>query len=95
MIDVSSSPLSQIAKNAGKVPEVILEKTISNRKGYGYDARADKFSSIVDEGIIDPALLVISELRHASSAAENLLSIGCAMHPTKESPNEDFEDLQE
>ena len=95
MIDVSSSPLSQIAKNAGKVPEVILEKTISNRKGYGYDARADKFCSLVDEGIIDPALVVISALRHASSAAENLLSIGCAMHPTKESPNEDFEDLQE
>ena len=95
MVDVSSSPLSQIAKNAGKVPEVILEKTMSNRKGYGYDARADKFCSLVDEGIIDPALVVISALRHASSAAENLLSIGCAMHPTKESPNEDFEDLQE
>ena len=95
MVDVSSSPLSQIAKNAGKVPEVILEKTMSNRKGYGYDARADKFCSLVDEGIIDPALVVISALRHASSAAENLLSIGCAMHPTKESPSEGFEDLQE
>ena len=78
-IEVSSIPLRQIAKNAGQIPELILERTLSSRDDFGYDARNDKFCNLIEEGIIDPALVVISAVRHASSAANNLLSISCAM----------------
>ena len=78
-------PLKQIARNAGKVPEIILEK-ISNKKqtDFGYNARTDKFENMKECGVIDPTLVVSSALTHAASSADNLLSIACAMHGTEE-----------
>jgi chaperonin GroEL len=74
-------PLKQIASNAGKVPEIILEKVSSKKlDDFGYNARTDKFENMKDSGIIDPTLVVISALSHAVSAADNLLSVACAMH---------------
>ena len=96
MIDVASAPIYQIAKNAGKVPEVVIEKTLDKDKRFGYDAREDKFVDMLKSGIVDPALVVISALRHAVSAADNLLSMGCAMHSIEESETlESFENLSE
>ena len=96
MVDVASAPLYQIAKNAGKVPEVVIEKTLDKDKRYGYDAREDKFVDMIKSGIVDPALVVISALRHAVSAADNLLSMGCAMHSIEEENSlKSFENLSE
>ena len=96
MVDVASAPLYQIAKNAGRVPEVVIEKTIHARKGDGYDAREDRFVDMIKSGIVDPALVVISALRHATSAADNLLSTGCAMHSLEEQKTlSNFENLSE
>ena len=96
MVDVASAPIYQIAKNAGKVPEVVIEKTLDKDKRYGYDARNDKFVDMIKSGIVDPALVVISAVRHAVSAADNLLSMGCAMHSVEESNTIDtFENLSE
>ena len=39
----------------------------------------DEFVNMLDVGIIDPLKVVRSALEHASSAACNLLSVGCAM----------------
>ena len=96
MVDVASAPLYQIASNAGKVPEVVIEKTLDKDKRYGYDARNDKFVDMIKSGIVDPTLVVTSALRHAVSAADNLLSMGCAMHSLKESDSlKSFENLSE
>ena len=96
MVDVASAPIYQIAKNAGKVPEVVIEKTLDKDKRYGYDARNDKFVDMIKSGIVDPALVVTSAVRHAVSAADNLLSMGCAMHSIEESNTIDtFENLSE
>ena len=96
MVDVASAPIYQIAKNAGKVPEVVIEKTLDKDKRFGYDAREDKFVDMLKSGIVDPALVVTSALRHAVSAADNLLSMGCAMHSVEESTTlSSFENLSE
>ena len=96
MVDVASAPLYQIAKNAGRVPEVVIEKTLDSKKGDGYDAREDRFVDMIKSGIVDPALVVISPLRHAMSAADNLLSTGCAMHTLEETNTINaFENLSE
>jgi chaperonin GroEL len=96
MVDVASAPLYQIAFNAGKVPEVIIEKTLDKEDRYGYDARKDEFVDMIKSGIVDPTLVVTSALRHAVSAADNLLSMGCAMHSVEESNTiESFENLSE
>ena len=96
MVDVASAPIYQIAKNAGKVPEVIIEKTLDKDKRFGYDARNDKFVDMIKSGIVDPTLVVTSALRHAVSAADNLLSMGCAMHSIEEAESiEAFDNLSE
>ena len=73
-----------------------MKKTLNSKKGDGYDAREDRFVDMINSGIVDPALVVISALRHAVSAADNLLSTGCAMHSLEESKAIDtFENLSE
>lgn len=82
MMDACSSPITQICKNAGQIPELIVQK-VSNDDGnfnLGYDAREGQMVDMVESGIIDPTLVVVSAVRHASSAADNLLSVACAMH---------------
>ena len=47
--------------------------------GLGFDARTGEWVNLKESGIIDPMLVVESALAHASSAALNLLSVGCAI----------------
>ena len=69
---------------------------LDKNKRFGYDARNDVFVDMVKSGIVDPTLVVTSALRHAVSAADNLLSMGCAMHSIEESYSiESFKDLSE
>ena len=72
------TPLRQIVKNAGLVPDVVLAKIDAN-PSYGYDARGEKYCDLLENGVIDPLPVVLAALQHATSAALNLLSVGCAM----------------
>ena len=75
-----SSPLMQIVKNSGGAPEVVLEKVQRSKdNSRGYDASTGEYVDMMEAGIIDPLKVVRSSLEHASSAACNLLSVGCAM----------------
>lgn len=82
-MDACSAPITQICKNAGQIPELVVQKVLADNEDsfdIGYDARNGKITNMVEAGIIDPALVVVSAVRHASSAADNLLSVACAMH---------------
>ncbi len=72
-------PLRQIVANTGGAPEVVLEKVSRAKGSKGYDARNEAYVDMLEKGIIDPAKVVKSAVHHASSAARNLLSVGCAM----------------
>lgn len=72
-------PLRQIVANTGGAPEVVLEKVNRAKGSKGYDARKEIYVDMIEAGIIDPAKVVKSAVHHASSAARNLLSVGCAM----------------
>jgi chaperonin GroEL len=73
-------PIRKITSNAGQVPDIVIEKVLAKKSvSFGYDARASKFQDLMKAGVIDPTLVVSSALKHAISAADNLLSIGCAM----------------
>jgi chaperonin GroEL len=74
-------PIYQIVKNAGCVPEVVIEKVLEeNIWEFGFNARSQKYGDLNEMGVIDPTLVLTSALRHATSAADNLLSVACAMH---------------
>ena len=71
-------PIYQIAKNSGDVPEVIIEKLKNSKEQMGYDASTGKIVNLAKSGIIDPLKVSVSALENATSAALNLLSVGCA-----------------
>lgn len=73
-------PITQIVQNAGKVPEVIIEKVLAEDNfDHGYNARTGEYGDMKKMGVIDPTLVLVSALRHSVSAADNLLSVACAM----------------
>jgi len=62
-------PLRQIAENAGKSGDVIVEE-VKNLKGNdGYNADSDKYEDMVKAGIIDPTKVTRSALQNAASIA--------------------------
>lgn len=82
------TPIRQITSNAGQTPEIIIEKTLEKEEfDFGYDARNNSFGDMKKNGVIDPTLVIISALRHAVSAADNLLSVSCAMHSIEKDEN--------
>jgi chaperonin GroEL len=72
-------PVRNIAKNAGVSGDTVVEKCLRQKPGFGFDANRLRWVKMVDEGIIDPALVVKSSLEHASSSAIMLLSVGASI----------------
>jgi chaperonin GroEL len=69
------SPLRQIAMNAGYEGATIIEK-IKNAKSsaYGFDALNEKYTDMINAGIIDPTKVVRIALQNAASVAGLLLT---------------------
>lgn len=68
-------PLRQIAANAGLDGSVIIDKILSNKKtNYGYDALNNRYTDMVESGIIDPTKVARSVLQNAASVAATLLT---------------------
>jgi chaperonin GroEL len=69
------APIQQIAENAGQDGAVVMNKVLDNSAvNYGYDARTDRYTDMVKDGIIDPTKVVRSALQNASSVATLLLT---------------------
>jgi len=85
-----SSPLKQIAINAGKDDgAVIVEAVRAGGPTSGYDAGADEVvKDMFARGIIDPVKVTRAGLQHAASAAAVLLTteVAIAEEPKKEAP---------
>lgn len=77
--DACEAPLRQIVLNSGGAPDIVAEKVKRLKGNMGYDARGERYCDLVDSGIIDPAKVVKSALKHSSSVACSLLSIGAAI----------------
>ena len=73
------SPLRQIAENAGRTPDIVLEKVLETADRIGYDAARNRYGDMVEMGIIDPHKVIRCALQNASSAAGMLLTVGCAL----------------
>jgi chaperonin GroEL len=73
------APLRQIAENAGRTPDIVLEKVLETSDRIGYDAARNRYGDMVEMGIIDPHKVIRCALQNASSAASMLLTVGCAL----------------
>jgi len=68
-------PLKQIVSNAGFEGSIVVEKVRSGRnKNYGFDALNEKYTDMIQAGIIDPTKVVRTALQNASSVAGLLLT---------------------
>ena len=82
-------PIRQIAANAGLDGSVIINNILKSRKpNYGYDALKNRYTDMVDAGIIDPTKVTRSALQNAASVASTLLTTESIVAdiPSKEPP---------
>lgn len=76
------APFTQIVKNAGLTPELLLPKVLNNSKfEFGYNAATETFGNLVESGVIDPAKVSRVALENAVSVAGVLLTSDCTMVP--------------
>jgi chaperonin GroEL len=68
------APLRQIATNAGVNAAIVVQKVETAKGNEGYDASADRYCDMVNEGIIDPTKVVRTALQNAASISTLLLT---------------------
>jgi chaperonin GroEL len=69
-----TAPILQIAKNAGKEGEVVLDKCQKMEFGMGYNAATDKFENLYESGVIDAAKIICWGLENSCSIAAMVLT---------------------
>jgi chaperonin GroEL len=75
-----TAPIRQIAANGAYEGAVIIETVLANdAPGFGFDAREGKYCDLVEEGIIDPALVVRSALQDAVGVSSLLTTLDCVI----------------
>lgn len=68
-------PLRLIVENAGVAsPIVIAEVLRANDFNYGYNARKEEYTNMLNDGILDPAKVVRCAIQNATSAAGLMLT---------------------
>ncbi|MCA9291355.1 MAG: chaperonin GroEL [Phycisphaerales bacterium] len=67
-------PAKQIAENAGFDGDVVVEKILAGKDGFGFNAATGDYEDLVKAGIIDPAMVARTALLHASSVAGLMLT---------------------
>jgi chaperonin GroEL len=77
---VLEEPMRTIARNAGAVPDVILEKVKECPPGHGYDARAHRLVEMRQAGIQDALVVVRKALEIAIHGAATSLTTDVIVH---------------
>ncbi|KAJ1457094.1 chaperonin [Pelagophyceae sp. CCMP2097] len=68
------APMIQVAKNAGKIGEVIAANCMGKPFGYGYNAATDEYGDLIAMGVLDPAKVTINALENSASVAGLILT---------------------
>lgn len=79
-----TSPIKQIAYNAGVEGAVIIDKVKSLEKGFGYDALTDRYVDMKKEGIVDPTKVTRTALQNAASIAAMIITTETLIADKKE-----------
>ena len=79
------APLRQIAANAGLEGSVIVENVKrANKIGYGFNAKTEEYTDMIEAGIIDPTKVTRSALQNAASVAAMVLTTESLVADIKE-----------
>ena len=73
-----SVPIQTICNNAGVDFNVVIKRIFEAKDfEFGYDAREERYGSMIEFGVIDPAMVTRVALENASSIAALLLTTEC------------------
>lgn len=80
------SPLRQIVGNAGAEPSVVVDKILSSKGNFGYNAATNEYGDMIEMGILDPTKVTRTALQNAASIAGLMITTECmvAELPKKE-----------
>jgi len=67
-------PLRQLAFNAGEEGSVVVQKVLSEKGNFGYDASTGQYGDMIAKGIIDPKKVTRTALENAASISGLLLT---------------------
>ena len=67
-------PLSQIVRNAGLEPAVVVENVKKADLGFGFDASKEQYVDMKKSGIVDPTKVTRSALQNATSIASMVIT---------------------
>lgn len=67
-------PLRQLAANAGEEGSVVVQKVLSEKGNFGYDAQTGQYGDLIAKGIIDPKKVTRTALENAASISGLLLT---------------------
>jgi len=79
ILDAVEEPLRQMAKNAGKSPDLIVNRVKHLKVNWGYNFMNDSEVNMLDEGIVDPAKVTRCALQNAVSVASTLITTSHAI----------------
>jgi len=79
IIDVASSPLRQMALNAGECADEIENLVTQEKENYGYNFKTSSLEDMYLSGIIDPLKVTRCALQNACSAAGTLITTSHAI----------------
>jgi chaperonin GroEL len=79
ILDAVEEPLRQMAKNAGKSPDLIVDRVRHLDTNWGYNFMNDSEVNMLDNGIVDPAKVTRCALQNAVSVASTLITTSHAI----------------
>ena len=77
VIEALDAPFKQICQNAGLDAEKLLKEVISRK--VGFNAKTERFSDLIEDGVIDPAKVSRVALENAASVAKMFLTTECVI----------------
>jgi len=81
-----SSPMRQIAANAGADADAIVHQVCAASGSQGYDAASERFGDMLELGVVDPVKVVRTALQNAISIASLLLTTDCMVAVQRHPP---------
>lgn len=77
LFDSLSAPAMKILENAGEDASLIVSKISEGESGHGYNVLTKEFVDMVEDGVVDPAEVVVNEIQNAASVSGLLLTTDC------------------
>jgi chaperonin GroEL len=79
VVKACSSPLRQMASNAGQSPDIIVQSVEASTGNHGWNFINGEIEDLIEVGVVDPVKVTRCALQNAASAAGTLITTGHAI----------------